>query len=208
MFTDLNKHALKTSNSLAELYDSRDLLAVATREVISEIDFLNTYVDKEKDNLGKYSASLFTLNIFYSANKKILRRKECDEDFKEFLKMFWGLVVKYMVPWNDLISKELSKTELREQYIAAQGVVIKAFGRVGGYLFEHDEYELDQYLPKIINVNWKRNAVQWKRRVIGNNGRMITNSNAVLLAGNVIKNYMELPLTEDEKNAEDKFMNN
>ena len=107
-----------------------------------------------------------------------------------------------------MISKELSKTELREQYIAAQGVVIKAFGRVGGYLFEHDECELDQYLPKIINVNWKRNAVQWKRRVIGNNGRMITNSNAVLLAGNVIKNYMELPLTEDEKNAEDKFMNN
>lgn len=70
------------------MYDSRDLLAVATRKVIEEIDFLNTYVDKEKDNLGKYAASLFTLNIFYIANKKILRRKECDEHFERFLKEF------------------------------------------------------------------------------------------------------------------------
>lgn len=208
MFTDLNKHALKTSNSLAELYDSRDPLAVATRKVIAEIDFLNTYVDKEKDNLGKYSASLFTLNIFYMANKKILRRKDCDENFKEFLEKFWNLVVKYMVPWNELILKELSKKELREQYIASQAVVIQAFGRVGGYLFENREYSLDQYLPKIANINWKRNAPEWKQRVIRSNGRMITNSDAVLLAGNVIKKYMELPLTEDEKSAEENYMNN
>lgn len=208
MFTDLNKHALKTSNSLAELYDSRDSLAVATRKVIAEIDFLNTYVDKEKDNLGKYSASLFTLNIFYTANKKILRRKECDDNFRKFLREFWNLVVTYMVPWNELISKELSKKELREQYIASQAVVIQAFGRVGGYLFENKEYLLDLYLPKIVNINWKRNAPEWKQRVIRSNGRMITNSDAILLAGNVIKKYMELPLTEDEKSAEEKYMNN
>ena len=208
MFTDLNKHALKTSNSLAELYDSRDPLAVATRKVIAEIDFLNTYVDKEKDNLGKYSASLFTLNIFYMANKRILRRKDCDENFKEFLEKFWNLIVKYMVPWNELISKELSKKELREQYIASQAVVIQAFGRVGGYLFENKEYSLDQYLPKIANINWKRNAPEWKQRVIRSNGRMITNSDAILLAGNVIKKYMELPLSEDEKSAEENYMNN
>ena len=40
MFTDLNKHAVKTSNSIAELYDSRDALAVITRKVIGEIPFL------------------------------------------------------------------------------------------------------------------------------------------------------------------------
>ena len=39
MFTDLNKHAIKTSNSLAELYDSRNMDAVATRRIISEIPF-------------------------------------------------------------------------------------------------------------------------------------------------------------------------
>ncbi len=206
MFTDLNKHALKTSNSLAELYDSRDLLAVATRKIIAGIDFLNTYVDKEKDNLGKYSASLFTLNIFYTANKKILRRKECDEEFEKFLQEFWSLVVQYMIPWKEMESKELSKKELREQYIASQAVVIQAFGRVGGFLFEHREYALELYLPRIANINWKRNAEEWKRRVIRSNGRMINNAEAIILAGNVIKRSMQLPFTEDEQRTEQIYL--
>lgn len=64
IFTDLNKHAVKTSNSISELYDSRDDLAVLNREVIRKVPFLNKYTDKEKDILGKYSSNLFTLNTF------------------------------------------------------------------------------------------------------------------------------------------------
>ncbi len=40
IFTDLNKHAVKTSNSIAELYDSRDDIAVITRSVVSKVPFL------------------------------------------------------------------------------------------------------------------------------------------------------------------------
>ena len=72
IFTDLNKNAVKTSNSISELYDSRDEIAVITRNVIWNNEFLNTYTDKEKDILGKYSSSLFTLNTFYTANKTIV----------------------------------------------------------------------------------------------------------------------------------------
>ena len=54
IFTDLNKNAVKTSNSISELYDSRDEMAVITRNVVWNIDFLNTYTDKEKDILGKF----------------------------------------------------------------------------------------------------------------------------------------------------------
>ena len=72
IFTDLNKNAVKTSNSISELYDSRDEMAVITRNVIWNIEFLNNYTDKEKDNLGKFSSNLFTLNTFYSANKVIV----------------------------------------------------------------------------------------------------------------------------------------
>ena len=141
MFTDLNKHAVKTSNSIAELYDSRDALAVVTRRVISEIPFLNEYVDKERDNLGKYSSALFTLNTFYTANKRILKRNVCNNDFYLFLRSFWGNIAIYMMPWIELEKKEISKKELREQYIATQAVVIQAFGRVGSYLFENYNYD-------------------------------------------------------------------
>lgn len=205
MFTDLNKHAVKTSNSISELYDSRDPLAVITRKVIAEIEFLNVYVDKEKDCLGKYSSALFTLNTFYMANKRILGRGDCDRQFERFLKKFWTIIVENMIPWNEVKNRELSKKELREQYIATQAVVIQAFGKVGAYLYTHAEYSLDECLPAISGINWRRNSNEWRMRVIRNNGRMINNTDAIMLAGNVIKRYMGLPYTEDELSAEQRF---
>lgn len=208
MFTDLNKHAVKTSNSIAELYDSRDRLAVITRNVIAEIPFLNEYVDKERDNLGKFSSALFTLNTFYTANKKILRRKELDDEFSSFLKEYWSSVTDHILPWKEMSNKEISKKELREQYIATQAVVIQAFGRIGAYLFDHRELSLQEYAMKIENINWKRNSDDWCLRVIRSNGRMINNAEAIVLTGNVIKKYMGLQLTADENSAEEKFIKN
>ena len=65
MFTDLNKHAVNTSKSLNTLYDSKDPMAVMTKQVVAQVPFLRKYTDKEKDNLANYAAKLFTLNVFY-----------------------------------------------------------------------------------------------------------------------------------------------
>lgn len=208
MFTDLNKHAVKTSNSIAELYDSRDQLAVITRRVIADIPFLNEYVDKERDNLGKFSSALFTLNTFYTANKKILHRGICDEKFATFLKQYWSAVTENMAPWKEMQNKEISKKELREQYIATQAVVIQAFGRVGAFLYENPQYFIDERISTIGKINWKRNADEWHLRVIRSNGRMINNADAILLTANVIKKYMDLPLQVDEQLSEESFLRN
>ena len=48
MFADLNKHAVKSTMSLSTLYDYRDDLANAVKEVVFQIPFLNKYIDKEK----------------------------------------------------------------------------------------------------------------------------------------------------------------
>ena len=97
IFTDLNKHAVKTSNSISELYDSRDDLAVVTRKVVSSVKFINTFTDKEKDNLGKFSSNLFALNMFYKANKKIVQRMDVDTECEKFLIEFWSCVSENIV---------------------------------------------------------------------------------------------------------------
>lgn len=205
MFTDLNKHAVKTSNSLAELYDSRDALAVITRKVISENAFLNEYVDKERDILGKFSSALFTLNTFYNANKRILKRGKCDEYFGDFLAKYWGAVEKNMIPWKEMTQKEISKRDLRELYIASQAVVIQAFGKVGEYYFNHPEVNFENKLEKLKQINWKRSSEIWKLRVIRSNGRMINNEKAILLTANVIKQTIGIPLKHEEMLEENKF---
>lgn len=207
IFTDLNKHAVKTSNSISELYDSRDPIAVMTRNVISEIDFLDRYTDKEKDNLGKYASNLFTLNTFYNANKRILGNRDLDKETEDFIIEYWNGIVSHVKPWVELSRSEISKVELREKYIVTQGVVIKAFGIVGRYFMEHSIEDMNTKQKRLETINWRRNADIWQKRAIRPNGRMIANEKAVKLIAIGIKNHLEIPLSDDEKQMEYDFRN-
>ena len=205
IFTDLNKNAVKTSNSISELYDSRDEMAVITRNVIWNIEFLNNYTDKEKDNLGKYSSNLFTLNTFYSANKTIAGRK-MKKNTEEFLMEYWTAVVAHMAQWQELQHKEITKVYLREQYIATQSIVIQALGRLGNYFYCNSEVNMQGCIKMLDDINWNRNANIWYLRAISETGRIITNKKAALLIANVLKTEMGLQLTKEEQNAENALL--
>jgi DNA sulfur modification protein DndB len=178
MFTDLNKHAVKTSNSIAELYDSRDPLAVVNRNVISKIKFLNTCTDKEKDILGKYSSNLFTLNTFYNANKRIIRTTEVTPEVEAFLCKYWNCICKNILPWQDLSNRQISKVDLRENYIVTQAVIIQVLGRLGNFFFVNPDYSFEKSLKKqkegILSVTECCKALgisrsTWYKRVAGAN---------------------------------------
>lgn len=206
IFTDLNKHAVKTSNSIAELYDSRDELAVVNRNAISRVGFLDEYTDKEKDILGKYSSNLFTLNTFYMANKKIVGGSSLPEDAEEFLVRFWNCVSNNVVQWNELKKKEISKVDLRENYIITQGVVIQAFGLIGAYFYKDNQKQMEKYLARLQAIDWKRSSSQWKLRVIRADGKIITSNKAVNLTAIQIKKEIGLQLSAEEKEMEQKFL--
>lgn len=208
IFTDLNKHAVKTSNSIAELYDSRDELAVVTRKIVDSVPFFNEYVDKEKDMLGKFSSSLFTLNTIYTANKRILSKGKCDEAFEEFCISYWTNVSNNIVPWMELQTKELSKKELREQFLVVQAVIMQAFGKLGNYYYKNREINIQNSLLKLRDINWSRSANCWYLRVIKENGRMINNEKAIGLATNMLKISLGIKLSETEKTIEDEFNKN
>jgi len=202
MFTDLNKHAVKTSNSISELYDSRDQLAVLTREVVSQVPFLNKYTDKEKDNLGKFSSKLLTLNSLYSANKRVVRhvKSENYDKFEGFLIHYWNTVSENIIEWSDLEKQILSKKELRENYIITQSVVFQAFGRLGNHFLTTDS-PLDS-LENLRRIDWQRSNKEWYLRAIGKNGRIVVNESAVILTCNLIKMKLGICLTEQEKEKE------
>lgn len=206
MFTDLNKHAVKTSNSIAELYDSRDPLAVITRSVISSIDFLNQFTDKEKDILGKFSSNFFTLNTFYKANKKIIKRADCNDDTERFLKEYWTIVSQNIVPWNELVNKELSKVDLREHYIVTQAIIIQSLGVLGNYYFVNPEVDMCTSLVGLQKVDWLRSAPYWEGRVIRPNGTIINSNDAARLVCNILKNVLGIPLDKEDQNYENKFV--
>ena len=202
MFTDLNKHAVKTSNSLATLYDSRDEIAVATKHVIDTIPFFKRYTDKERDILGKNSSSLFTLNMIYKANQKIMHSEKCSSSDAEFLLSYWQLVSDNIVEWQEVLNKSLTKKALRENYIVTLAITISAFGKLGRFFFDNDNYNMQKYLPKLQQIDWLRSNNIWIGRTIRDNGKVLNSEEAISLTCAVIKREIGLALTKEEKQKE------
>lgn len=205
MFTDLNKHAVKTSNSIAELYDSRDPLAITIRNIISNIPFLNKYTDKERDILGKFSSKLFTLSTFYNASKRIVRSLEINEGIESFLFDYWTTLCQYIKPWQALEQHEISKVDLREHYIVTQSVIIQVFGRLGNSLLRTKKETLIRTLKPLSRVDWHRDSPIWLGRTIRPNGRVINNEEAIILTCNILKQCLKLPLDQIEQSKETAF---
>ncbi len=203
MFTDLNKHAVKTSNSISELYDSRDPLAVRTKSVLAKVPFFEKYVDKERDNLGKFSSKLFTLNAFYSANRRVLKGFAANDQTEQFLVDFWNTVVTNITEWQMLEKQEISKKELRENYIITQSVVLQAFGCLGNYYLSSGD-DLSG-LEGLSRINWQRDNLQWVSRAVAKNGRIVMNESSVILTCNIIKKQLGIPLSEKEQQTEQEF---
>lgn len=202
MFTDLNKHAVKTSNSLSTLYDARDQIAVATKNVIDSIPFFKKYTDKERDILGKNSSKLFTLSTLYKANQKILHSTQCSKEDERFLIQYWKLLSDNIEEWQDVMNKQLAKKSLREDYIISLSITINAFGRLGRVFYKIRDYDMESYLCKLKNIDWMRSNPIWMGRTIRENGKVQTSDEAIILTCSAIKKSIGLPLSRDEENKE------
>ena len=206
MFTDLNKHAVKTSNSLATLYDGRDEIAVATKKVIDAIPFFRRYTDKERDILGKNSSHLFTLNMIYKANRKILHGERCTKADEEFLNSYWAHVAKNVVEWQEVLNKSLTKKALRENYIVSLAITISAFGKLGRFFYDNPEYDMSERLALLQRVDWLRSNPDWAGRTLRNNGKVLNSEEAITLTCSKIKQLIGVPLSRDEQQKEDLLM--
>ncbi len=199
MFTDLNKHAVKTSNSLSTLYDSRDEIAQATKKIIDEVPFFRRFTDKERDILGKNSSNLFTLNMIYKANQRILPGTSCLEKDIKFLYGFWDTVCDNVVEWKEVLCKSLTKKSLREDYIVALAITITAFGKLGRWFYDNPDMDMKGYLLELKKIDWLRSNPLWVGRTIRENGKVLNSEEAITLTCSAIKKQIGIPLTREEE---------
>ena len=205
MFTDLNKHAVKTSNSLATLYDSRDEIAIATRKTIDYVPFFKRFTDKERDILGKNSSSLFTLNMIYKANQKILHSDKCNDVDTAFILSFWKQVSENICEWQEVLNKALTKKALRENYIVTLAITISALGRLGRYFYDNPKADIN-VLEKLQKIDWSRSNELWVGRTIRENGRVLNSEESVSLTCAAIKKEIGVPLSKEEEQKEKQFV--
>lgn len=200
MFADLNKHAVKSTMSLSSLYDDRDNLNNAVKEVVHSNRFLDDYIDKERDNLGKNSSKLFTLANFLRANRRIVKQDEFSGETVDFLKKFWNCIFSYIPEWKMLEDKEIYKCDLREEYILTLSVTMQAWGRLGRWFFENERSL--QRLSGLKDIDWLRSNPEWEGRVLDSSGRVISNEDAIIRICAYVKRQLGIKLTKEEEQKE------
>ena len=200
MFADLNKHAVKSSKSLSTLYDDRDSLANAVKETVKKVPFLNKYIDKEKDSLGKFSSKFFTLSNFLRANQRIIKKDNLDERDKKFLIEFWTSIFTYIDEWSLVDKKEIYKKSFKEEYVLTLSIVINAFGRLGQHFYLNNE-DL-KLLSKLNQIDWLRTNVEWENRIFNAEGKIKGKDESIIRICNLFKLKLGIPLSKEEKSKE------
>lgn len=209
MFADLNKHAVRPSDSISTLYDHRDNLSDLARYLAKNVPVFSRMTELEKSSLSHRSSKLFTLSAIKNASRVLLKKGKFDpiaQNEKELAKNYWEHVSLQMPDWLRAKDKELSTADLRDNYIHAHGVLLQAMGLVGAELIVRKETEWIQTISKLRNIDWSRANPEWEGRAMVH-GRISKATTNVALTASLIKRKLGLSLSTVERELEQRFTN-
>jgi DNA sulfur modification protein DndB len=204
MFADLNRYAIRPSRSLGLLYDHRNDKARLAKLVIMKSEIYRDIVDMEKSSLARRSRRLFTLSAFYNACADLingLATGNLAED-ADLARGFWEEVAVHFPLWGQVREGRVPASEIREGYIHSHGITLQAIGKAGNALLLNYQNNWQERLAKLGKIDWSRNnAKLWEgRALIG--GKVSKVSTNVILTTNVIKQFLSLPLNDEEQRVE------
>ncbi len=209
MFADLNKHAIRPSDSISTLYDLRDSISDLARYVQENVHMFSRLTELEKSSISNRSTKLFTLSSIKNATKALLHKGPKDsisKEEKELSVLFWNEVTANMPDWQLALTKKVNTSELREQYIHAHAVMLQAMGQVGYDLLKLNQNNWKKSLKLLKNIDWARANKNWEGRAMVH-GKISKARTNVLLTGNHIKQNLKIELDLLEEEAEKAFIN-
>ncbi len=210
MFADLNKHAVRPSDSISTLYDLRDEAATIARHMHKNVRIFTRLTELERSSISNRSTKLFTLSAIKNATKVLLgmgtRPHAPSPEEREVAVSFWNSVAVNIPDWQHALSRKVAAAELREQYIHAHAVMLQAMGHVGNYLIANYPNNWQEKLSKLGEIDWARANQEWDNRALVH-GRISKARSNVALTANLIKQKLDLPLTPSEQEIEEKMTN-
>jgi len=204
MFADLNKHAVRPSDSISTLYDLRDTISDLGRYVQEHVHVFSRLTELEKSSLSNRSTKLFTLSSIKNATKALLRKGNKDEISKaekDLAVDFWNEVAANMPDWQLALAKDANTKELRENYVHAHAVMLQAMGQIAPDLLSQKATKWKPVLKKLKDIDWSRSNKDWNNRALVH-GRISKARSNVALTANYIKQALGLPLTPTEEEVE------
>ena len=203
MFADLNMNAVRPSNSLNILYDKRNPLAVLSVDVFRRVPFFNRHLELEKKSLSNRTTKLYTLSSLQQAHEWMVgsTADKFGEDTLDMVVRFWRELYEVLLDWQRLDGGSLSAHDLRQTNVHSHGVLLQAFGVLGGVLIDAFPEAWPEKLRALGSLDWSRhNAELWEGKVM-NGARMNCQRRNVLLGAVVLFDTVGLPLEPRMKAA-------
>ena len=136
-FADLNKHAVRPSDSISTLYDHREQVSELARYLWKKCFYFKKLTETERSSISNRSTKLFTISSIKNASKALLRKGNRDPvnlDKMEKAAEFWTIVTENMSDWNAARERKVASHELRMTMVHAHGVILQALGQIGADL--------------------------------------------------------------------------
>ncbi len=208
MFADLNKHAVRPSESLSTLYDQRDPSSIMARYIVDNVSCFKKLTELEKSSISNRSIKLFTLSSVKLASRSLLRKGLKDaisEDEMLLATEYWQEVTESMPDWKDAEKRDISSAELRIHFVHAHGVTLHALGCAGADLLSQFPDSWKNRLSKLSTIDWSRaNKEQWEGRALLH-GKLSKARANVALTANVIRNTLGVRLSPMDQSLEETF---
>ncbi|MDF1628851.1 MAG: DNA sulfur modification protein DndB [Alcanivoracaceae bacterium] len=207
MFADLNKHAVRPSDSISTLYDRRDGVSELARYMVKNVFVFSRLTEMEKSSISNRSIKLFTLSAIKNATKVLLGKAKGDAITDEEMVMaaaYWADVSTHMRDWTLAMERKVASAELREQYVHAHGVILQALGQIGADLLLRPKHQWEKVLVKLEGIDWSRSNPDWEGRAM-HHGKISKTRTSVILTANYIKTALGLNLSASEKAYEREF---
>ena len=208
MFADLNRHAVRPTQSIGVLYDHRDDLSCLARKVADEVFVFRGLIELEKSSISTRSNKLHTLSNIYNATKAFLgkpKQAKLKSSEEKLAIEFWEHVGKQIPDWQLAAEKKVSCSELRKEYIHAHGLALQAIAIAGASAMSTNKRNWKSTLTNLKKVDWSRsNTKLWEGRALVS-GRLSKAQIHVTLTANTVKKELGLALSAREKEAEQRL---
>lgn len=196
MFADLNRHAIRPTQSIGILYDHRDALSQLACKLAEDVPTFRGLTELEKTTISNRSRKLFTLSSIYLATRRFLRKTAKaipTVDEVALAREFWTEVGKNMPDWQAVAARKVATGELRRDYVHAHGLALQALASAGADLIASDPSRWKARLRSLRRLDWQRsNTALWEGKATVH-GRVTKAETNIQLTADVIREILGLP---------------
>ena len=188
IFSDLNKYALRPTNSMNIMYDNRDDDSKLTKEIIANVLVFRELVDMEHTSISNRSNQLFTLSGIHRGTKALFNGLNWTYDRKREIGIeFWNSVSNSMQDWKDVYEGKKKAYLIRQDTLSSLSITIKGLGTIGNEILRHNPESMGVAIARLEQIDWHKGSPLWKDGIVVD-GSVISSRATQKMMENILRN--------------------